>query len=108
MGVSGNLDRYESFRNDGEVKPIPGIFLPPSNTDKRDVYKKTKTRLDKWSMKYYGTPYYGFLILAANPQYGGIEFNIPDNTILRVPFPFKTAVETYRSLVLEHINRYGE
>ena len=102
------VDRYSDFRTEGEVKPIPGLFIPKVPTDKNIVYKIGKTRLDRVSQKYYGNPYHGWLILAANPRFGGIEFDIPDGEILRVPFPFKTAIERYQQEVIKHKTLYGE
>ena len=100
-------DRYESFNIDGNIIPIPGIYLQPSPTDKMIVYHLGKTRLDRISNTYYGNPWHGFLILAANPQYGGLEFNIPDNTIIRIPFPFTQALQQYQANVNNNIVLYG-
>ena len=32
------------------------------------------------------SPYFGWLIMQANPEYGGSEIDIPDNTTLKIPF----------------------
>src|ERR1035437_6812443 len=93
------FDRYEAFKIDGEVKPMPGIYLEPKSTDKMIVYHLGKTRLDNISQSYYGNPWHGFLILAGNPQFGGLEFNIPDGSIIRVPFPFTKSLEQYQNNV---------
>jgi hypothetical protein len=44
--------------------------------------------------------------LAANPQYGGVEENIPDREILRVPFPFKDSIQQYIDETQKYINLY--
>jgi hypothetical protein len=106
--MASYYDRYEEFRFNGEVKPIPGIKLEPKGTDKTVVYELGKTRLDILSQKYYGNPWHGFLILLANPQFGGLEFNIPDGQIIRVPFPFKTTLEQYIAEVEKHRTLYGD
>ena len=82
------FDRYNQFKENGKVNPIPGIKLREKSTDKRVVYKLGKTRLDILSQQYYNNPYHGFLIMLANPQFGGLEFNIPDGEIknLRISF----------------------
>lgn len=103
----GYFDRYEAFRANGEIKPMPGIFLAPKQGDKQIVYKLGVTRLDKVSQTYYGNAFHGWLIMAANPQYGGLEFNIPDQTILTVPFPFDKSLEEYQNQVNNHIALYG-
>lgn len=95
------FDRYEEFRSNNQVTPIPGIKIPEANTDKKEVYKSS-SRLDKISEKYYGTPYFGWLILQCNQQYGGLEFDIPVNEIIRVPFPLKSAIDRYIISVKEH------
>jgi len=100
-------DRYGSFRDNGQMEPIPGIKIPLQSTDKQTLYKTGKTRLDKVSQEYYGNPYHGWLILLANPQWGGMEFDIPDETTIRVPFPFTSAVERYILGVKKHKELYG-
>ncbi len=101
------FDRYKNFRDNSNIKPIPGIKIPESSSDKTVIYKKAKSRLDKISNDYYNNPTSGWLILAANPQFGGLEFNIPDNTTLRVPFPFDDAIQRYINQVKLHIALYG-
>ena len=46
--------------------------------------------------------------MLANPEYGGLEFNIPDMTLIRVPFPFDSAVGRYITQVTNHKILYGE
>lgn len=95
-------DRYEKFRNNGKILPVPFVNIPVLSTDKSVVYKLTRTRLDKLSQTYYNNPYHGFLIMLANPQYGGLEFNINDGDVIRIPYPFDSAIERY----IEQINNY--
>lgn len=101
-------DRYEEFKADGTVKTVPGIFIKNNSSDKKVVYKSGSSRLDKLSQEYYNNPYHGWLILSANPQFGGLEFNIPDQEVIRIPFPFNTALERYIEQVKTHILLYGE
>lgn len=101
------FDRYEQFRGNGEVKPIPGIKIPVESTDKRVVYKLGRSRMDKFSQEYYGNPYHGWLIMLANPQFGGMEFNIPDGETIRIPFPFTNAIERYILEVKKYKQLYG-
>ena len=90
------------------MKPLPGITIPSESSDKNAVYKQGVSRLDKLSNMYYNNPYSGWLIMLANPEYGGLEFNIPDMTVLRIPFPFDSAVARYKTQVNNHIILYGE
>jgi len=101
------FDRYARFRDNGDIRPMPGFILRPKGTDKRTVYRQGQTRLDVLSQNYYGSPYYGFFILMANPQFGGLEWNIPDGEIIRIPFPFKETIEQYLREVDTHIKLYG-
>ncbi len=81
---------------------MPYINIPVAQTDKSVVYKLTRTRLDKLSQTYYNNPYHGFLIMLANPQFGGLEFDIKDGEIIRIPYPFESALERY----IEQVNNY--
>lgn len=101
-------DRYSKFRSNGEMKPLPGITIPESTSDKFVVYKQGETRLDKLSNLYYLNPYCGWLIMLANPEFGGLEFNIPDMTSIRVPFPFDSARSRYITQVANNKALYGE
>lgn len=102
--MASYFDRYQKFRYEGEILPVPYIKIPVEPTDKNVVYKLTKTRLDKLSQSYYNNPYHGFLIMLANPQYGGLEFNIKDGDVIRIPYPFDSALERY----INQVNRYKE
>jgi hypothetical protein len=101
------FDRYKDFKVDGTVKPIPGIKIPSRPTDKTVVYKIGNTRLDILSQRYYNNPYHGWLIMLANPQYGGLEFDIKDRDVIRVPYPFESALERYLTNVQIYKELYG-
>lgn len=101
------FDRYNEFLGNNEIKPVPGIKIPISDSDKTNIYKQGVTRLDKLSNMYYNNPYSGWLILQANPQFGGLEFNIPDMSILRIPYPYNSAIDRYVTQVNKHIELYG-
>lgn len=96
-------DRYEDFKKNGQMKPIPGLYIKQNNGDKTVIYELGKTRLDKLSNSYYNSPLFGWLIMSANPQFGGLEFLIPDQSIIVVPFPFETAIERY----IQAVNNYN-
>ena len=102
--MANYFDRYEKFRFDGKILPMPFINIPLAQTDKSVVYKLTKTRLDKLSQTYYNNPYHGFLIMLANPQFGGLEFDIKDGEIIRIPYPFESALDRY----VEQVNKYKQ
>ena len=95
-------DRYQSFKFDGKYLPLPYIIIPTKSSDKSVVYDSLTTRLDKLSQKYYDNPYHGWLILLANPHFGGVEENIPDKEIIRIPFPLRDSLQQY----IDQVDRY--
>jgi len=101
-------DRYKYFKANGQVASTPLILIKERSTDKFVVYKLGSTRLDKVSQTYYGTPYYNWLIMNANPQFGGMEFNIQDGDIVRVPFPFRDTIKEFEIKTQDYINQYGK
>lgn len=102
------FDRYQYFVDDGEHKIVPGIEIPIKSTDKYIQFRRNKDRLDKLSQEYYASPLFGWLILQANPICGGIEFAIPDNFMLRIPFPLIASLQDYRKNVDLYKMYYGE
>jgi hypothetical protein len=102
------FNRYQFFVEDSEFKIVPGIEIPIKTTDKYFFYKKGKDRLDKISQEYYNTPTFGWLILLANPIVGSIEFMIPNNSLLRIPFPLITTLQDYNRNIELYNLYYGE
>jgi hypothetical protein len=100
------FDRYGTFKVDGQVKTVPFIKLDEKPTD-IVITTKENTRFDKLSQKYYANGKHGFLILQANPSFGGMEFDIPVGTIIRVPFPFRKTLQEYQEKITRHIELYG-
>ena len=88
-------DRYQDYRFNNQVRVLPFIKIPAQPTDITIEYKRNKTRLDIVSQTYYGVPYYGWLIMMTNPQYGGLEFDIPEGAQLRVPYPLITVLQAF-------------
>jgi hypothetical protein len=91
----------------GEQTVVPYVSLPSKPSDKAYIYKVGRSRLDKVSQEYYGTPFFGWLILQANPQYGGLENNIYDGAILSVPYPLITSLQDYKSAIDTYFFYYG-
>ncbi len=102
------FDRYQFYLNDGEFKIVPGVEIPIKGTDKYFQYKKGKDRMDRISQEYYGTPLFGWLILQANPTLPSLEFEIPNNSYIRVPFPLITSLQDYKNGVELYNLYYGE
>lgn len=102
------FDRYQYFVKDGNFRIIPGIEIPIKGSDKYIQYKKGKDRLDKISQEYYGSPTFSWLILLANPLAGSVEFLIPDNFYIRVPFPLLDTLQDYKNGVESYKLYYGQ
>jgi hypothetical protein len=102
------FDRYQFFEKDGSFRIVPGIEIPIKGSDRYITYKKGRTRLDKISQDYYSTPVFGWLILQANPLLGSVEFEIPDNSTLRIPFPLVSTLQDYKRNVELYSLYYGE
>ena len=102
------FNRYQYFLEDGEYNVIPGIEIPLKKSDKFIQFKKGKDRFDKMSQEYYNTPLFGWLIMLANPQLGSIEFEIADNSTVRIPFPLTNSLQDYKRGVELYKLYYGE
>ena len=100
-------DRYNKFRSDGEIIVPPSITIPVKSTDFYDTYKQGITRLDLVSSDYYGDPGFDWLILMANPELGNMEFEIPDEATIRIPYPLNLTLETYAKEIDRYITLYG-
>lgn len=100
-------NRYKDFLINGKQTVVPFVSIESKPTDKRYIYRIGKSRLDKISYEFYDSPYFGWLILAANPQYGGLENNINDGAILFVPFPLVDSLQDYKKALDTHFFYYG-
>ena len=101
-------NRYSQFTFNGEQKVVPFVKIPPKSSDNVFFYKKNVSRLDKVSQQYYQTPFFGWLILAANPEHGGLENNIYDGAMLKIPFPLETSLLDYKNAVENYFFYYGK
>lgn len=75
-----------------ELYNMPPISIEPRDTDKRVTYNKNLTRLDRIAGDIYEDETLGRLIMWANPEYD-YEYDIPDNTVIRVPFPLNAVLQ---------------
>lgn len=102
------FDRYQYFVDEGIFEIVPGIEIPIKSSDKYIQFRSGKDRLDKMSQEYYNSPLFTWFILLANPLVGSIEFTIPDNYMLRIPFPLITTLQDYKKGVDLYKLYYGE
>jgi hypothetical protein len=101
-------NRYTGFLINGEQTVVPYVRLPRKVTDKVYIYKLGVSRLDKISQEYYQSPVFNWLILQANPQFGGLESNIFDGAILTIPYPLVPSLQDYKSALENHFYYYGK
>ena len=97
----GNI--YAPFRQGEEWLNIPFIPVPRTSTDKPVTYIPGESMLTKISMKYYGNPYMGKFIMAANPHLGADEFALIEEVTMRIPFPLETALAAYNTAIKTYI-----
>ena len=102
-----SYDRYSRFRTNGKVSIPPSVKIIEKGTDQFETYIKGFSRLDLISYDYYGSPDYDWLILMANPSVGNMEFEIPDGTLLRIPYPLSVTLELYDKEIERHMTLYG-
>jgi len=102
------LNRYQYFTISDNMKIVPGVEIPIKTTDKYYQYKLNKDRLDRLSESYYSSPTFGWLIMLANPTFGGLESNIPDNALIRIPHPLVESLQDYKRMIEEYNFYYGE
>jgi hypothetical protein len=89
-------DRYQLVKNtDGSVDRLPYVDIPSAPSDKYVQWIEGRSRMDILSQRYYDTPFMDWLILWANPEYIS-EFDIPDGTTIRIPFPLNRAISVYQ------------
>lgn len=100
-------NRYNEFIINGEQRVVPFVKIPQKTTDKTYIYKVGKSRLDRVSQEFYNSPVFNWLILQANPQFGGLENNIYDGAILIIPFPLIPSLQDYKSALENHFFYYG-
>lgn len=100
-------NRYSQFLVQGQQKVVPGLILPRKSTDVKYIYKAGVSRLDKISQEYYGSPFFGWLIQQSNLEYGGLEWSIPDNSIIVIPFPLIPSLQDYNNAIKTRLYYYG-
>lgn len=103
-----SYNRYNRFLINGSYDIVPSVEIYKKPSDYTEVYEAGKTRLDLLSYKYYGDANYDWLIMMANPEYGSMEFNIPDGAIIRIPFPLNTTIELYNKAIDRYNTLYKQ
>lgn len=100
-------NRYKKFSANGEMKLVPFAEIPITANDRYIRYRRGMTRLDIVSAEHYENPNYGWLILQANPSVPPLEYQIPDGTLLRIPYPLDVAIANYENSIKLYDSLYG-
>jgi hypothetical protein len=100
-------NRYAALALQTEIGFFPDIKLEAKSTDKFEIYQMGKSRMDKLSESFYGEAWWGFLILMANPELPGLEYLIPNETPIRIPFPLEATVKELKDKIEEKKRYYG-
>lgn len=79
---------YSLLKDNDRLRNMPPVEIDRRPTDKSVTYNKQKNRLDTIAGKVYEDETYWRIILWANPEYF-LEFDIPDNEVIRVPYPLQ-------------------
>lgn len=99
-----SYDFYGLLRDDNTLRNMPPIKIKKRNTDKYVMYNKDLTRLDVIAGEIYEDETLGIVILWANPEYF-YEFDIPNNTVIRIPFPKQDVLKEISSKILYNLNK---
>ncbi len=83
-----------------QIKPMPAITISNRSTDKRVIYNSNLTRLDRIAGDIYEDETYWKIILWANPAYY-LEFDIPNNTVIRVPYPLTEVLKEVTNQIID-------
>lgn len=95
---------YDLLKVNDSLKEMPAISIIKRDTDKSIIYNKQKNRLDTIAGNVYQDETFWRLILWANEQYF-MEFDIPDNTVIRVPWPLQDVIAEIQTKILSKKDR---
>jgi len=87
--MAQNFHKY--LKKGTELLNMPPVEIKSRSTDQTIVYNKNIKRLDYLAGEVYGDETLSKVIMWANPEYD-IEYDIPDNTIIRIPFPIDEVI----------------
>ena len=85
------------------MQSFPRVIIDKRGTDKFVLFNLEKTRLDRIAYEIYEDDTFWWVILLANPEYF-LEFDIPLNTVIRVPFPVLDVLGEIESKITNNKN----
>lgn len=95
---------YSLLKDNDKLKNMPPVTIKNRASDKSVTYNKQLNRLDNIAGDVYQDETYWKLILWANEQYF-LEFDIPDNTVIRVPFPLQDVLNEVNTNIVSERDR---
>ena len=101
-----SFDRYSMFRREGTILLVPHIKLDVKKSDYYETYVSGISRLDRISYRYYGDANYDWLIMAANPELPSMEYEIPNNSEIRIPYPLELTLDEYNRKAKQLLDLY--
>lgn len=89
------FNRYDGLGSENGIKKLmPFIKISESISDKYEIWNSNRYTFELLSYNYYDSPFYDIFILCGNPEYLS-EHEIPDGTVIRIPFPLDRVKEEY-------------
>lgn len=92
---------YKPLKSNDSLKDMPPVKISLRRTDKYITYQKEIMRLDYIAGQIYEDETMWRLILWANPEYF-LEFDIPNNTIIRIPFPLNDVLAEVNNFIINN------
>ena len=102
--MAQNFNVYLINAGESDLGSMPPIEINSRSTDKKIIYNKNKTRLDVIAGDIYEDETMWKAILWANPEYA-MEFDIPDDTVIRVPFPKNDVITEIAQKIYDRKNK---
>lgn len=96
-----NISRYTKLISNGKMANMPKVKISNRPSDLFITYDSKRTRLDRIAGEIYQDDTLYWLILLANPQYYS-EFDIPYNSILRVPLPLNDVMAEFQTKIIRN------
>lgn len=97
-------DFYKLLKTSDRLKDMPAVKINNRTSDKSILYNKEKNRLDTIAADIYDDETLWRLILWANEEYF-LEFDIPDNTVIRVPWPLQDVLNEVNTKIVSQRDR---
>lgn len=89
---------YKFLKTNDSLADMPAVKIKNRKTDKFITYNKNLMRLDFIAGEIYQDETLWRILMWANPEYA-LEFDIPDNTVIRIPFPINDVIAEVNAFI---------